>query len=250
RSSLAVRRVPWATKRKRNGLVDRQKSPTKSPKKFHLKLVARHYTFTARALDTETGLMYYRARYYSTAQGRFVGRDPERYVDGMNLYAAYFAPNKVDPLGLDWWEWVPGFSVGGHYLQGKFGHIEGTDVSDYTKFRATRSRCCEIGKAAAEEECKKAIGAQGAAYVNAILPFTTGHDFGKHIITGGAGAIAVWGIKQGASKAIAGGVAGVVVGGVDVGGEIYLSWNRASAIETAVTAAKKLLCLCPKDVQE
>ncbi|MEW6360214.1 MAG: hypothetical protein AB1696_28030, partial [Planctomycetota bacterium] len=41
RSSLAVRRVPWATKRKRNGLVDRQKSPTKSPKKFHLKLVAR-----------------------------------------------------------------------------------------------------------------------------------------------------------------------------------------------------------------
>ena len=31
------------------------------------------YTYTARELDTETGLYYYRARYYDPAVGRFLG---------------------------------------------------------------------------------------------------------------------------------------------------------------------------------
>jgi RHS repeat-associated protein len=64
-------------------------------------LVANPYTFTGRALDAETGLMYYRARYYSTTLGRFISRDPIGYVDGMNLYAAYFVPGGSDPLGLE-----------------------------------------------------------------------------------------------------------------------------------------------------
>jgi RHS repeat-associated protein len=62
--------------------------------------VGNPYTFTARALDGETGLMYYRARYYSPVLGRFISRDPLGYVDGMNLYAAYFVPNSTDPHGL------------------------------------------------------------------------------------------------------------------------------------------------------
>jgi len=57
--------------------------------------------FTGRYLDKETGLWYFRARYYSGSLGRFVNRDPMRYIDGTNLYRAYFTPNYVDPTGRD-----------------------------------------------------------------------------------------------------------------------------------------------------
>jgi RHS repeat-associated protein len=48
--------------------------------------IANPWTFTGRRLDAETGLMYYRARYYDASLGRFTSRDPLEYVDGLNLY--------------------------------------------------------------------------------------------------------------------------------------------------------------------
>ena len=60
-------------------------------------------TFTGRRLEPETGLLYFRARYYSPDQGRFIGRDPFGYVDGANLYRAYFVPNATDPTGNFLW---------------------------------------------------------------------------------------------------------------------------------------------------
>jgi RHS repeat-associated protein len=42
------------------------------------------FTYTARELDTETGLYYYRTRYYDYTTGRFVQTDPIR--DGTNFY--------------------------------------------------------------------------------------------------------------------------------------------------------------------
>jgi len=60
------------------------------------------YLFQGRRLDTETGLYYYRNRYYSPALGRFMQRDPMVYVDGMGLYG--FQRNRpifaLDALGL------------------------------------------------------------------------------------------------------------------------------------------------------
>ena len=56
--------------------------------------------FTGRHLDSETGLYYFRARYYDTEQGRFISRDPAGYVDGMGLYNGYFAWGfAMDPSG-------------------------------------------------------------------------------------------------------------------------------------------------------
>ncbi|PCJ53829.1 MAG: hypothetical protein COA79_22450 [Planctomycetota bacterium] len=64
-------------------------------------LVGNDYGFTGRRHDSETGIMYFRARYYSGLLGRFLSRDPKSYVDGMNLRRSYFGINGVDPLGLN-----------------------------------------------------------------------------------------------------------------------------------------------------
>jgi len=55
--------------------------------------------FTGYILDEETGLYYARARMCSARLGRFIGRDPLRYVDGANHYSAHFVPGGLDPLG-------------------------------------------------------------------------------------------------------------------------------------------------------
>jgi RHS repeat-associated protein len=57
--------------------------------------------FTGRYLDQETGLWYFRARYYSSSLGRFMSRDPLGYVSGLNLQGEYFIPNQADPMGFD-----------------------------------------------------------------------------------------------------------------------------------------------------
>lgn len=60
------------------------------------------FTYTARELDQETGLYYYRARYYDPQVGRFVSKDPIGIKGGINLYS-YTSNNPInmkDPSGL------------------------------------------------------------------------------------------------------------------------------------------------------
>jgi len=64
--------------------------------------LANPYMFTGRRFDIETGLYYYRARYYNPHIGRFMQTDPVGYVDGINCYA-YCGNNPLgytDPSGL------------------------------------------------------------------------------------------------------------------------------------------------------
>jgi len=72
--------------------------------------------FTQKERDNESGLDYFLARYYSSAQGRFTSVDNPRYAKATdpqtwNLYAyVRNGPlNKIDPDGRNW------FRIGDHY---------------------------------------------------------------------------------------------------------------------------------------
>ncbi|HEV2147520.1 MAG TPA: RHS repeat-associated core domain-containing protein [Longimicrobiaceae bacterium] len=58
--------------------------------------------FTAREYDAETGLYYYRARYYDPALARFISEDPIGLEGGINpyAYAGNDPVNFTDPFGL------------------------------------------------------------------------------------------------------------------------------------------------------
>ena len=60
------------------------------------------YKFTGRELDSETGLYYYRARYYDAKVGKFIGQDPIGFQAGdANLYryVGNRSTDRVDPSG-------------------------------------------------------------------------------------------------------------------------------------------------------
>ena len=61
------------------------------------------FQYTARESDTETGLYYYRARYYDPSAGRFLSEDPIGFnsaQDDFYSYAGNSPLGRVDPLGL------------------------------------------------------------------------------------------------------------------------------------------------------
>lgn len=62
-----------------------------------------NYTFTGRETDIEAGLMYYRARWYTSQQGRFISEDPVGLMADINFYS-YVGNNPLsfsDPSGLE-----------------------------------------------------------------------------------------------------------------------------------------------------
>jgi RHS repeat-associated protein len=82
--------------------------------------IGNRFGFTGREYDSQTGLYYYRARYYDPAQGRFISEDPMRFGAGINFFG-YVDNNPTaarDPFGL---------------LGGFIGRDEGKRLSDCVK---------------------------------------------------------------------------------------------------------------------
>jgi RHS repeat-associated protein len=90
--------------------------------------------FTGQVLDSETGLMLYRKRYYNTKLGIFTNRDPISYKSlDINIYRYIFNnPNlSYDPFGLSALpNWTSGtWSFGGSIYKGVGGGLT-IDISE------------------------------------------------------------------------------------------------------------------------
>jgi RHS repeat-associated protein len=71
--------------------------------------ISNRFQYTAREFDSETGLYFYRARYYDPTAGRFLSEDPLGFLGGIDLYAyvGNNATNFLDSLGLQGGPWHP-----------------------------------------------------------------------------------------------------------------------------------------------
>lgn len=90
------------------------------------------YGYTGREPD-ETGMMYYRARYYDPAVGRFTQRDPIGLNGGINQYI-YVSNNPInftDPSGLLAYGSSSGFGGSGGASGGGKNGASGANVSAY-----------------------------------------------------------------------------------------------------------------------
>ena len=101
--------------------------------------VGNPYLFTGRRYDPETGLYYYRARYYDAESGRFLQVDPIGYAGGINLYAYVINNplNFVDPWGLAYRQKRPldnfilQYTTSGPFHHDRFLFDDGTESGYY-----------------------------------------------------------------------------------------------------------------------
>jgi RHS repeat-associated protein len=72
------------------------------------------FGYTGREQDSETGLDYYRARYYDASNGRFISEDPLEFKardSNLTRYVKNNVLNLVDPFGLEDMRWPSNGSV-------------------------------------------------------------------------------------------------------------------------------------------
>jgi len=131
------------------------------------------FMFTGRQYDSETGLYYYRTRYYAPDIGRFLQTDPVGYIDGINLYR-YVSNNPInliDPYGL-FGRCGPGF-WGGIFIPDSYGKADFTAACRHhdrcyegktePNCRASKNKCDLSFHQNLYNECKRAYGGDRAA---------------------------------------------------------------------------------------
>ena len=80
----------------------------------------KHYRYTGKERDEETGFYYHGARYYAPWLGRWISCDPIGIADGLDLFI-YSRDNPVvfkDPTGTDAWcsDQIPGPGQGSEFI--------------------------------------------------------------------------------------------------------------------------------------
>ncbi len=176
------------------------------------------YTYTGREFDAESGLYFYRARYYDPATGRFLAEDPIGFGAGdANLYryAVNNPVNFLDPSGricltpieIAALSGAAGGAVTGFVAGGPVGALVGA---------GTGAAVGAIGEALAASGpvAGTALGAAGAALESKIL------KAGKGGIVGGAAGGAVGGPVGGA-------LGGVIGGAIDAKGSVLNKAGQA-----------------------
>ena len=165
--------------------------------------IGNDYRYTGQRFDEETGLYYYKARYYSSEIGRFLQRDPVGYVDSYNLYA-YVGNNPinyVDPFGLE-------------KNLGMYGFVENFNNFTYGLVHSISSNFTFGITGVITEEPEGIWGGIGSRTGDAISVVV-----GIMEMIGGVGTL-VGGITGGLGVSIFSGGIGAVAGGAIAGGSI------------------------------
>jgi RHS repeat-associated protein len=126
--------------------------------------VVNPFRYTARELDSETGLMYYRARYYEPTLGRFLSEDPLRFGAGDTDFYSYVHNGPLiyrDPSGRtkvhgnwcgpDWTggkveEYNPGRNKNGYYNDPLDAEDEVCKHHDICYFNCRSQYPCDKGE--------------------------------------------------------------------------------------------------------
>jgi RHS repeat-associated protein len=90
--------------------------------------VANPFGFTARERDAESGLMFYRARYYDPKIGRFISQDPIGFEGkDLNLYRYVFNGPviAIDPFGQVLFRLGYGFAAASAFAGAQLGALAG-----------------------------------------------------------------------------------------------------------------------------
>ena len=180
------------------------------------------YTFTARELDSETGLHFYRMRNYDSSAGRFIQPDPIGFFGGPNFYA-YTGNNPVyfvDPLGLD------AIDVAANYAAG-FGDMLSFGITSYVRN--------ELGVNNVVDQCSTAYSAgwwSGMLHQLAFSGVGAFHGGARTVLYSGEGALEAARAAKGAGRLLEDTMGGQLLGiiGENVVAVPDSVWKTASAI--------------------
>ena len=123
--------------------------------------------FTGHVFNPETGLYTARFRHYSPRLGRFIQRDPAGFVDGMSLYAGYFAGGLgLDPRGLFVQVGVPFAEASGTWIpEFDFEHF----CPVFAQMRLSNNRIALLKKIPADHPLYEQLVTDELRYIEAQL---------------------------------------------------------------------------------
>jgi len=104
------------------------------------------YTYTGREFDPETGLYYYRARYYDPVVGRFLNKDPIGFSGGDTTLYSYVSNRPtyfIDPTGT---ERVRLDSRHTARIDKGAVNSKGTEITEYPNAHILNKRGNDIGR--------------------------------------------------------------------------------------------------------
>jgi RHS repeat-associated protein len=151
------------------------------------------FGYTGRELDTETGLYYYRARYYDSGLGRFISEDPVGFSAGdTNLYRYVNnnPTNWTDPTGTTISGWLDDALNGVDSLVAGFANVVSFGITN--KIRSTSKIAVEN-----QQGLLYNIGTGlGIAASLALNPAGAGAGWAKGLAAGYEGFGTVYGVLE------------------------------------------------------